>query len=41
MMDSDIWLAALVPMEQHGDKAPIHAAMEVDERLDVGDLDGH
>ena len=26
--------------EQHGDKAPIHAAMKADEMLEAGDMDG-
>ena len=27
-------------LEQHGDTAPVHAAMEADRLLDAGDLDG-
>ena len=27
-------------VKQHGDEAPIHAAMRADELLDAGDLDG-
>ena len=38
--DLDIWRAASVPIDQHGDESPIHAAMRVDELLDKGDLDG-
>lgn len=30
---------ALALIARHGDQAAIHAALEVDERLDAGDLD--
>ncbi len=38
--DLDIWRSAKLLIDQHGDDAPIHAAMRVDELLDKGDLDG-
>ena len=38
--DLDIYRAANVLVRQHGDEAPIHAAMRHDELLDAGDLDG-
>ena len=36
----DIHRAANELIEQHGDDAPIHAAMRADELLEAGDLDG-
>ena len=36
----DIWRSAKLLVDQHGDEAPIHAAMRTDELLDAGDLDG-
>ena len=38
--DLDIYRAANVLVRQHGDEAPIHAAMRHDKLLDAGDLDG-
>ena len=34
--DLDIYRAARLLIDQHGDKAPIHAAMRADELLDYG-----
>ncbi len=36
----DIYRSAKPLIDQHGDEAPIHAAMRADELLDAGDLDG-
>ena len=36
----DIYRAANELIKQHGDDAPIHAAMRADELLDAGDIDG-
>ena len=38
--DLDIYRAATVLIDQHGDDAPVEAAMRIDELLDKGDLDG-
>jgi len=38
--DIDIYRTANELIKQHGDDAPIHAAMRADELLDAGDLDG-
>ena len=38
--DRDIYRTANELIKQHGDDAPIHAAMRADELLDAGDLDG-
>ena len=38
--DLDIYRTANELIKQHGDDAPIHAAMRADELLDAGDLDG-
>lgn len=38
--DLDIYRAANDLIEQHGEDAPIHAAMRADEMLAKGDLDG-
>ena len=38
--DIDIFRAANLLIKQHGDEAPIHAAMRADELLDAGDFDG-
>ena len=38
--DLDIYRTAAVLIKQHGQDAPIHAAMRADELLAVGDLDG-
>ena len=37
--DFDIYRTANVLIEQHGDEAPIHAAMRADAVLDKGDLE--
>ena len=39
--DIDIWRSAKLLIDQHGDEAPIHAAMRADELLAAGDLDGY
>ena len=38
--DIDIHRSALLLIDQHGDKASIHAAMKADELSEKGDLDG-
>ncbi len=38
--DIDIYRAAALLVKEHGEDAPIHAAMRVDELLNQGDLDG-
>ena len=38
--DLDIYRSAQVLVKQHGQDAPIHAAMRADAMLDFGDLDG-
>ncbi len=38
--DLDIYRSANVLIKQHGDEAPIHAAMRADELLEAGDMDG-
>ena len=37
----DIYRSAQVLVKQHGDDAPIHAAMRADAMLEKGDLDGY
>ena len=37
----DIYRSAAVIVKQHGEDAPIHAAMRADAMLDKGDLDGY
>ena len=37
----DIWRSAKLLIGQHGDEAPIFAAMRVDELLEASDLDGY
>ncbi len=39
--DIDIWRSAQVLVKQHGQDAPIHAAMRADAMLDKGGLDGY
>ncbi len=39
--DLDIFRSAQVLVKQHGEDAPIHAAMRADTMLDKGDLDGY
>ena len=38
--DLDIYRSAQALIKQHGQDAPIHAAMRADAMLDKGDLDG-
>ncbi len=38
--DLDIYRSAQVLIKQHGQDAPIHAAMRADAMLEKGDLDG-
>ncbi len=37
----DIYRSANILVKQHGQDAPIHAAMRADAMLDKGDLDGY
>ena len=39
--DLDIFRSAQALIKQHGEDAPIHAAMRADAVLDKGDLDGY
>ncbi len=39
--DLDIYRSAQVLVKQHGQDAPIHAAMRADAMLEKGDLDGY
>jgi len=36
----DVWRAAKMLVDQHGDEAPFHAAMRVEDMLERGDLEG-
>ncbi len=38
--DLDIYRSAQLLVKQHGEDAPIHAAMRADAMLEAGDLDG-
>ena len=38
--DLDIYRSARVLIDTHGEYAPIHAAMQIDQLLDKGELDG-
>ena len=38
--DVDIWRAAKLLIDRHGNEAPVHAAMRADELLAEGDIDG-
>jgi len=38
--DLDIYRSAVAFIKQHGDEAPIHAAMKADAMLERGDMDG-
>ena len=38
--DTDIYASANELIKQHGEDAPIHAAMRADELLEAGDMDG-
>ena len=39
--DLDIYRSANILVKQHGEDAPIHAAMRADAMLEAGDLDGY
>ncbi len=39
--DLDIYRTASVLIKQHGEDAPIHAAMRADATLETGDVDGY
>ncbi len=39
--DLDIYRSANLLVKQHGQDAPIHAAMKADELLETGDLNGY
>ncbi len=39
--DLDIYRTANLLIQQHGQDAPIHAAMRADAMLEAGDLDGY
>jgi len=39
--DLDIFRSAQALVKQHGEDAPIHAAMRADAMLEKGDLDGY
>ena len=39
--DLDIYRSAQALVKQHGQNAPIHAAMRADAMLEKGDLDGY
>ncbi len=41
ILDIDIWRSAQVLVKQHGQDAPIEAAMRADAMLEKGDLDGY
>ena len=38
--DRDVYASAKLLIDRHGDEAPIHAAMQADQMLERGDLDG-
>ena len=40
MDNIDIYRSAKPLIDQHGEDAPIHAAMQADTRMEAGDLDG-
>ncbi len=39
--DLDIFRSANLLVKQHGEDAPIHAALKADAMLEAGDLDGY
>ncbi len=41
ILDLDIYRSAQALVKQHGQDAPIHAAMRADAVLEAGDLDGY
>jgi hypothetical protein len=40
MNEINIYRAAKLLVDRHGDEAPIHAAMRADELMDQGDMEG-
>ena len=38
--DLDIYRSAKLLVDQHGEDAPISAAMQADKRMEAGDIDG-
>ncbi len=38
--DRDIYASAKLPVDRHGDDAPIHAAMRADELMDQREMEG-
>ena len=40
MDNIDIYRSTKPLIDQHGEDAPIHAAMQADKRMEAGDLDG-
>jgi len=38
--DPDIWRAAKLVVDRHGEEAPIHAAQRADELMAIGDTEG-
>jgi hypothetical protein len=40
MHDPDIWQAAMLLMDQHGQGAALRAAQRADELMEEGDMDG-
>jgi hypothetical protein len=40
MHDPDIWRAATLLIDQHGDKAALRAAQRADQLMDEDDMDG-
>ncbi len=38
--DRDSWRSAKLLVDRHGKEAPVHAAMQPDELLEAGDMDG-
>ena len=38
--DLDVYRSANELIEQHGEDAPLHAAMRADELMETGDMDG-
>ena len=39
--DLNIYRSARLPVKQHGEEAPIHAAMRADATLEAGDVDAY
>ena len=40
ILDLDIYRSAQLIVDQHGDEAPIFAAMQADNKLERGDMEG-